>query len=75
MLPGKDTTHKSPLKVIRTGHGLLLDGVCLFRIVSCMNKYVLFLMYIVLRGIGQFKDTQESRGNALQTPCDSHFLA
>lgn len=61
--------------MVRTAHGLLLDDVCLLRIVSYLNEYSLLLMYLVLIGIGQFKDTNVSRENALKTPCDSHFLA
>lgn len=57
--------------------GLLLDAAWLFRTVSCVNVNVntLFLIDLVPVGIGQFKDTNESHGNVLKIPCDSHCIA
>lgn len=63
------------IKVIMVTIGLLLDAAWRFRTVSCVNEDTLFLIHLVPVGIGQFKDTNESHGNVLKIPHDSHCIA
>lgn len=65
---GHHTQVTLEIKVIRTW---TITGWCL----SVQNRKLHEWVYLILIGIGQFKDTNKSHENALKTPCDSHYLA